>query len=68
MSIRNRMETSMGKLKQASDIPVVGGVSLTAPAWLPVLNEWIGFYVAVMGAIYITARVYFLIKNNGKEK
>ena len=68
MGIRNRMETSMEKLKQASDIPVVGGVSLTAPAWLPVLNEWIGFYVAVMGAIYITARVYFLIKNDGKEK
>lgn len=40
---------------------------LTAPAWLPALNEWVACLIGLATLAYAVGRVYFLFKNKGKE-
>lgn len=40
---------------------------LTAPAWLPAFNEWVGCMIGVATLVYALGRVYWLFKNKGRE-
>lgn len=53
----------MGNIKEGVTI----SAGLTAPAWLPALNEWVGCLIGLATLAYAVGRVYFLFKNKGKE-
>lgn len=41
---------------------------LTAPAWLPVLNEWVGFLIGISTLIYMCVKIYLLLFKPEKIK
>lgn len=53
----------MDGLKESAAV----SAGLTAPAWLPALNEWGGCLIGLATLAYAVGRVYFLFKNKGKE-
>ncbi len=53
----------MEKLKE----PIGLSAGLTAPAWVPALNEWVGCLIGLATLAYAVGRVYFLFRNKGKE-
>ena len=38
---------------------------LTAPAWLPALNEWVGCLIGIATLLYICVKIYVLLYRSG---
>lgn len=41
---------------------------LTAPAWLPILNEWVGCLIGITTLIYMCLKIYLLLFRSEKTK
>ncbi len=41
---------------------------LTAPAWIPVFNEWVGCLIGIATLIYICAKTYVLLRRSGETE
>lgn len=41
---------------------------LTAPAWIPVFNEWVGCLIGIATLIYICVRTYVLLRRSGETE
>lgn len=47
---------------------VVLSAGLTAPAWMPILNEWVGCLVGIATLLYICAKIYVLLCRSGETE
>lgn len=41
---------------------------LTAPAWLPILNEWVGCLIGIATLCYMCLKIYVLLFRAGDGK
>lgn len=60
----------MNKIKEVADIPIVGGGAITAPVWMTHIEEFnviVAAITGVVGLVYVSCRLYYLIKNKGKS-
>lgn len=65
---KNR-ELVMNKIKEVADIPIVGGGAITAPVWMTHIEEFnviVAALTGLVGLVYVSCRLYFLIKNKGR--
>ena len=53
----------MQNVKEAGAV----GIGFTAPAWIGVFNEYVGFFIGIATLVYAVGRVYFLFKNQGER-
>lgn len=61
--------TIMNRLKQIADIPIVGGGAMTAPVWMTHLEQFnviVATVTGLIGLVYVSCRLYYLIKSHGK--
>ena len=54
----------MNNIKEGMTI----SAGLTAPTWLPILNEWVGCLIGIATLFYMCAKIYLLLSGSGKEK
>ncbi|MBR4127765.1 MAG: hypothetical protein IKR09_09360 [Alphaproteobacteria bacterium] len=50
-------ETEMNNVKEGVTI----SAGLTAPAWLPILNEWVGCLIGIATLIYMCIKICLLL-------
>ncbi|MBR1944853.1 MAG: hypothetical protein IJ846_00975 [Alphaproteobacteria bacterium] len=41
---------------------------LTAPAWLPILNEWIGCLIGIATLFYMCVKIYLLLSHSERSR
>lgn len=58
------MEGKMDNVKEGVTI----SAGLTAPAWMPIFNEWIGCLIGIATLIYICAKTYVLLRRSGEAE
>lgn len=54
----------MNTVKEGATI----SVGLTAPAWLPILNEWVGFLIGITTLVYMCLKICLLLFRPEKTK
>lgn len=54
----------MGNFKEGVTI----SAGLTAPAWMPILNEWVGCLIGIATLLYICAKIYVLLCRSGASE
>lgn len=47
----------MGNFKEGATI----SAGLTAPAWMPIFNEWVGCLIGIATLVYICTKIYVLL-------
>lgn len=68
MRLCKNRELVMNKIKQVADIPIVGGGAMTAPVWMTHIEQFnviVATITGLIGLIYVSCRLYYLIKNKG---
>ncbi|MCQ2965669.1 MAG: hypothetical protein MJ250_02885 [Alphaproteobacteria bacterium] len=53
-------------MKQIKEVSIIGA-GLSAPEWLSYVNAYLAFGIAICSFIYAILRVYYLVKNKGKN-
>lgn len=69
MTKNNNRVSIMQNLKQVADIPIVGGGAMSAPFWMTHIEQFnaiVASATGLIGLIYVSARLYYLIKHKGK--
>lgn len=59
----------MERVKQVADTAIVGGGAITAPVWMAHLEEvniLVATLTGLVGLIFISSKLYYLIKYHGK--
>lgn len=59
----------MERVKQVADTAIVGGGAITAPVWMSHLEEvniLVATLTGLVGLIFISSKLYYLIKYHGK--
>ena len=51
----------MSSVKESATV----SAGLTAPHWIPLLNDWIGLLIGVATLIYILSKTYWLFRCKG---
>ncbi len=51
----------MGNVKEGVTI----SAGLTAPAWMPIFNEWVGCLIGIATLLYICVKIYVLLYRSG---
>lgn len=59
----------MERVKQVADTAIIGGGAITTPIWMAhieKINVIVATVSGLVGLVYVSCRLYYLIKSHGK--